>query len=86
MVVINDYVKKIETPEPTGIVNELRAANTVALVRWGVADGHIYTEEVPVADLIVVTEKIWTPDEIVKRQAEEAGGKFKDDITNGQNS
>ena len=60
-----------------GIIRELN--RTTALVYWGLIDRKESTSWVPVEQLEEVTEQVLQPDEVIARQAEEAGGKFKEE-------
>lgn len=51
---------------------------TTATVNWGTADNRLYQDDIPIEELEEFTEPILQPDEVLKRQAEAAGGKLVD--------
>lgn len=72
---VNDHVVRKNTNDPIGIVESLTGVAT-ATVRWGVIDRREYKEDIPVEELDVIVSNIFSPDEVVRRSVEKAGGHF----------
>lgn len=71
---IGDYVRPRNALDPIGIIEDINGE--VAMVRWGTADKRTFRDDIRLDQLKKVTEKIYSPDEVLKRQAEDAGGKL----------
>ena len=66
MVAVGDHVTLKGTTHPIGIVEEL-VGSTIAIVRWGYADDHMYVENIPQSKLQLFTDKIVSSDEVEHR-------------------
>jgi len=66
MVAVGDHVTIKGTTHPVGIVEEL-VGSTIAIVKWGVADDHLYLENIPQSKLQLFTDKIVSADEVEHR-------------------
>lgn len=69
---VGDYVNQLNTKNPTGIIEAINGH--IAEVRWGTADKRTFRDSFRLDELQIVTEPIYSPDDVVKRQMEEAGG------------
>lgn len=75
------HVRRKGTEQPVGRVVPLSRliseTEDTTLVCWGVQDKKTYEERVPVQELEDVPYKIFSPEEVQIRQAEESGLLFK---------
>jgi hypothetical protein len=69
MLEVESHVRRKGNKNPTGIIESLEEGK--ALVRWGVDYNRPIRERVDINDLEEVTDRIYSPDEVVTRQAEE---------------
>jgi hypothetical protein len=74
---LNAHVVRKGTISPVGIVEEINDDLTVR-VRWGTMDKKVYREDIPANDLSVIVEKIFSAEEIQKRQAEASGVPYRE--------
>lgn len=75
---VGDYVVQKGSTNPTGIVEDIHG--DFATVRWGTADKRTFRDEFRYDQLEIIEDSILSPDEVIKKQAEEAGGKLIEGI------
>lgn len=77
-----EYVTRKGTEKPIGYVVARNDGRTT--VCWGVSDKRSYTETIPSDQIVPYEGKIYSPEEVQRRQALEAGGKIiEEENTNG---
>lgn len=78
---VGDHVTQLNTKNPVGVIEKIWLGDTgeFAKVRWGTADRRTFRDDFPIADLERLDEVVYSPDEVVERQAKEAGATFVED-------
>ncbi len=76
---IDDYVVQKGSTSPLGIVEAIHGQHIT--VRWGTSDRKTFRDIFRYDQLEKVPYKVYSPDEVIKRQADEAGGKLKEELS-----